>query len=79
MMPYCGRCQRRIVDGKEEACWFCCSDLCYECWDSVGHCGHEQAEAMNRASRMLNRDGRARLFDEFMRQQHGDTAPPVSV
>lgn len=41
----CGRCHRASGD---ELCWFCQRLLCVACWDEVGHCGHEEADLINR-------------------------------
>ena len=46
---FCARCAKENEESWE-ACWFCLADLCYDCWDTVGHCGHEEARAMNAAS-----------------------------
>lgn len=46
-MSLCGRCGRR---GAGEICWYCDAPLCSKCWGNVGHCGHAEAEAMNKQS-----------------------------
>lgn len=46
----CGRCGRDI-DRAPEFCWYCLGDLCYPCWDEVGHCGHPEADEANRKAR----------------------------
>ena len=46
----CGRCKKAVTKGKEEWCWFCPEPLCYPCWEEVGHCGHPEADAINKAS-----------------------------
>ena len=51
----CNRCDSEIDDGADESCWFCLAPLCFECWDSVGHCGHTRADTMNNATREFNR------------------------
>jgi len=43
----CGRCKKEIPVDEAETCWYCHADLCFECWDEVGHCGHPEAEAIN--------------------------------
>lgn len=49
----CGRCQKQIESPEDgELCWYCGGDLCYECWDEVGHCGHPEAEAINEKARV---------------------------
>lgn len=56
----CGRCGGE-VGPSPEACWWCLADLCTECWEAHGHCGHAEADAANEAARMLDADGRRRL------------------
>lgn len=41
----CGRCEESFND--YETCWFCLGQLCEECWDEFGHCGHERADQIN--------------------------------
>jgi len=43
----CRRCGTEIPAGGEETCWYCGGPLCFECWDAVGHCGHDEAERIN--------------------------------
>jgi len=43
----CGRCKKEIPANEAETCWYCHADLCFECWDEVGHCGHPEAEEIN--------------------------------
>ncbi len=46
----CGRCNTILssdAEHKVEGCWFCPADLCVECWEKHGHCGHPEADAMN--------------------------------
>lgn len=51
---HCGRCRSRIIsDEDRETCWYCLADLCYECWDEYGHCGHSEAEETNRRARQV--------------------------
>ena len=50
--PECGRCHKKDQDWQY--CWWCHHELCYECWDEVGHCGHPDAEAMNEAGRAMD-------------------------
>jgi hypothetical protein len=50
-MKYCNRCRKQIQDGHEENCWFCFRPLCVDCWETVGHCGHERAEEINEMAR----------------------------
>lgn len=49
----CGRCSRRVREVKAETCWWCTEPLCYDCWDRHGHCGHPEAEEMNRKARLV--------------------------
>ena len=49
----CGRCDKPLTDDLSEFCWWCLSELCYECWDDVGHCGHSEAEAENERARKV--------------------------
>lgn len=60
----CGRCRKEIPEA--ETCWFCMGDLCAECWELYGHCGHEDADRLNRASRMLNAEGREYLMQTLL-------------
>ena len=41
-MTECNRCEKPI--DETEACWWCLSPLCPECWDQYGHCGHPEAD-----------------------------------
>lgn len=50
---YCGRCGEEIATDEAESCFWCHGLLCYGCWDEHGHCGHEAAEAINEAARMV--------------------------
>ena len=52
----CPRCDKPMQ--CPESCWYCQADLCYECWDAVGHCGHPEADRINAV--VKNADG----FDE---------------
>ncbi len=44
----CNSCYKSITDAGREFCWYCLADLCYDCWDEVGHCGHPEAEYANK-------------------------------
>ena len=46
-MTECNRCKKQIKHDEEESCWYCLEDLCYECWDKYGHCGHKKADEIN--------------------------------
>jgi len=41
----CNRCHKLIAPDEHESCFWCIEDLCYECWDMYGHCGHAEADA----------------------------------
>ncbi len=43
-----GECARCGGAEAPELCWWCRSALCRSCWDSEGHCGHPEADAVNR-------------------------------
>lgn len=43
----CSKCGKPI-DGEPEYCWYCESELCIDCWERVGHCGHLEADEVNR-------------------------------
>lgn len=49
----CPRCKTRETS---ESCWYCPEDICYECWELIGHCGHPEAHKQN-AEAMLRGDG----------------------
>jgi len=46
---FCRRCGTN-AGYDPETCWFCSGPLCNACWDTFGHCGHAQADAVNRAA-----------------------------
>lgn len=51
-IAHCGRCGKEIGPrDSAEVCWFCKGDLCPECWEQHGHCGHEEAEEINQRMR----------------------------
>lgn len=50
----CNRCAKPLIPGHEENCWYCGGALCFQCWETVGHCGHRQAEKINRAVTAFN-------------------------
>lgn len=57
---------------RAESCWYCTGDLCPECWDEFGHCGHAEATAINDA--MLRADGydeRRAVFMDFLDRSSG--------
>lgn len=43
----CGRCKKQVYVLHAESCWYCMADLCIDCWEQVGHCGHTEAEQLN--------------------------------
>ena len=45
----CNRCGDEIPVKEDESCWYCIEALCYKCWDALGHCGHPEAAAFNKA------------------------------
>ena len=51
VVTVCGRCEDMIPDDDWEICWFCEQELCYKCWDDLGHCGHQEAEVENYKAR----------------------------
>ena len=42
----CNRCGKKIDAADAEVCWYCIKDLCGECWDQHGECGHDAAKAI---------------------------------
>jgi hypothetical protein len=46
-VTYCRRCGKKIPADHAEGCWYCSGDLCGECWERYGHCGHPEADAIN--------------------------------
>lgn len=46
-MSTCGRCNQSVRVSETETCWYCGEPLCIECWDTYGHCGHEEADEIN--------------------------------
>lgn len=55
----CGRCGQPVLADEADVCWYCYSALCHECWDTVGHCGHEEADRINA------------IAVKFLEQEHG--------
>ena len=49
----CGRCADHLPGDEWEFCWYCAGRLCKTCWESVGHCGHPEAEKANEESRAM--------------------------
>lgn len=47
----CTHCLTLILPGHEERCWWCTAPLCVDCWEVLGHCGHQEAEALNASIR----------------------------
>jgi hypothetical protein len=50
-VTYCRRCGRKMQADDAEVCWYCSGDLCGECWERYGHCGHPEADAINERMR----------------------------
>ena len=50
-MIRCGFCTREIHEDEAESCWLCGGPLCDLCWDEVGHCGHRDADRIDREIR----------------------------
>jgi len=50
-MTRCGFCDRRVEESEAEYCWYCGGRLCGLCWEEVGHCGHPEADEINRKTR----------------------------
>jgi len=55
----CGCCKKPVSD--PEYCWYCDGPLCSECWEAKGHCGHPEADEINRQSNLTDAEGRARI------------------
>ena len=51
-MTRCNRCGK-LIGGTAEVCWWCHGDMCAECWDAYGHCGHPKAEEQNERARAV--------------------------
>ena len=47
--PKCARCGH-VIDVDPEYCWYCTADLCANCKDMAGHCGHPEAEKIMRVA-----------------------------
>lgn len=45
----CFRCGK-FIHGRPEFCWYCEGELCKDCWEKIGHCGHPEADEVNRLS-----------------------------
>jgi len=56
MLVNCGRCSEEIDNESAEYCWYCMAYLCGDCWEEIGHCGHEEADRINEEAR--NESGR---------------------
>jgi len=54
----CNRCKQAMLSTESgpEVCWYCLADLCYACWNEIGHCGHAEAEAENERCRQRQTD-----------------------
>jgi len=67
-MATCGRCGVEITDEQPEICWWCEADLCDDCWEDYGHCGHPEADQANEAARRSPAWGR-QAFCAWCRNQ----------
>lgn len=45
-----------VTVGDEEYCWFCGGELCYDCWEDIGHCGHVEAVEQDECAREFHRE-----------------------
>ena len=61
--PLCGRCNAVTESEDPEGCWFCHAYLCYDCWETYGHCGHAEADEANRRGREV---GSAKAYEELV-------------
>ena len=52
----CNRCQTPVTESSQEFCWYCDGPLCSACWELLGHCGHQEAEAENERQRVWSRE-----------------------
>ena len=43
----CGNCGRDVQPEVAEYCWYCGGPLCGNCWEDTGHCGHQDAFALD--------------------------------
>lgn len=68
VVTQCGRCEKDIDETVAESCWLCDGDLCYECWEEFGHCGHRDADLMNRLARSTDQEGRSKLMAHYAEQ-----------
>jgi hypothetical protein len=55
----CGRCGKVIEANKAESCWWCQADLCQDCWDRIGHCGHPEAHMQNYEAAHIRQPGQS--------------------
>jgi len=51
LMVPCGRCGTPVNVKDAETCFYCLGLLCKNCWDNFGHCGHPEADEINRKAR----------------------------
>lgn len=61
--PTCGRCASSTGVEDPEGCWFCHADLCDDCWETYGHCGHPEADEANRRGREV---GSTKAYEELV-------------
>lgn len=43
----CSHCGAHVNVDDAESCWYCQGDLCVDCWERIGHCGHAEAHIRN--------------------------------
>lgn len=60
----CPRCCGPLDDAGF-SCWRCGADLCRDCGDGPGHCGHQEAIEIAERSRGIGFDGRRQISAEL--------------
>lgn len=53
----CGHCDKQIYPDDAEGCWYCNADLCVDCWERIGHCGHVEAHRQNHKAALVKQPG----------------------
>ena len=54
----CDRCQAPLTEATAEHCWFDTDHrLCLRCFDEFGHCGHPEANELNRLAAAHDHQG----------------------
>lgn len=65
-MPYtCARCGEAFPSEATASCWYCGADLCPECVDIEGHCGHPEARAIDERSAQTDDESRRQIAKEI--------------